>query len=242
MHRLIDFIDDVIKQVEVVEVGGRKLVLKKYSSEPGLVKWFVVKSLSLPLQIYPYTMNSRERMSREIEFFSTKPGGVCTPEIVDVDWDQLTMLREYVDGEHLIPSISVDKVSCIAETLYKIHSSNYCLGDSKYSNFLLVNSGRVYIIDAEQSVKCSLDYMKAWDTVVFLTTIVYALGPVKAILETEEITSFMKSFIEKYIDYGGVDYVREIGDNMKLKTLVQVLLPPPYSIKLIQLVKELVRK
>ncbi len=232
-------------QIEVIESNGRRIVKKKYSSEPGLVKWFIIKSLSLPLQIYPYTLSSRERMKREIEFFQEKPGGVYTPSVIEVDWENLVLYREYVDGEPMVPGITIDKIKCVADALYSIHSSGYCMGDSKHNNFLYAGDDRVYVIDAEQSTRCKRDYMKAWDLIVFITTIIYALGfakGLKSVCSAEEILCYIKNFIDKYVDRGGCQYVSEIDSNTRLKTLAQILLPPPYSIKFIQYVKESVKK
>ncbi len=238
MSKVIDFIDIAIGQSKVIEKAGKKYVLKKYLSEPGLVKWFIVKSISLPLQIYPYVVNPRERMKREIDFFKKKPGNVNTPKIIEVNWDELYILREYIEGEPLLPNISNEKIVLLAETLHNIHRDHYCLGDSKYTNFLFVKNNSVYVIDAEQSTRCTKKYLKTWDIIVLTTTIVYAYGFYKSVFNVDELLSKIKLLLKTYSSLDKDKTLLEIVNNVKLKTITQILLPIPYNIKLISIVRE----
>lgn len=239
MKSLIDIIEETIKQTYVIEENGRKYVIKYYSVEPGLVKWFIIKSLSIPLQIYPYVTGPRDRMNREIDFFNKKPGNVCTPKIIDIDWDNLFMKREYIEGKIFHPDMPHLRFVELAHILAKIHKAEYALGDSKYTNFIITDHGEIYVVDAEQAIETSNEIHYSWDLIIFTVTTLYSYGFLKDI---EDLYSKLRSFYGSYIDYYNIDPVSNIIDKVKLRTVFSILVPLPYNIQLINILKEITSK
>lgn len=239
MKSLIDFIEDAIKQIHIVEENGKKYVIKYYSVEPGLVKWFIIKSLSLPLQIYPYVTNPKDRMSREIIFFNKRPGSIRAPRIIDVDWNNFLIKREYIEGEIFKPSANHVEYVELACIMAKIHRAGYALGDSKYTNFIVSRHSRIYIVDAEQAIETNNEIHYSWDLIVFTITILYSYGVLK---DPENLYNRLRSFYSSYIDYYSVDPVANIIDKIKLRTVFSILVPLPYNIQLINMIKDIISK
>ncbi len=239
MKSLIDIIEEAIRQTYVVEENGRKYVIKYYSVEPGLVKWFIIKSLSTPLQIYPYVTNPKDRMNREISFFNIKPGEINAPKIIEIDWNNLFMKREYIDGEIFRPDMSHLKYVELADTLSKIHRAEYALGDSKYTNFIVTDHRGIFVVDAEQAIETNNKTHYSWDLVIFTVTILYSYGFLKDI---EDLYSKLRSFYSSYADYYSIDPLINIIDSVRLRTVFSILIPLPYNIQLINIIKEITSK
>ena len=239
MKSLIDIIEEAIRQTYVVEENGRKYVIKYYSVEPGLVKWFIIKSLSMPLQIYPYVTSPRDRMIREIDFFNRKPGNVNTPRIIDIDWNNYSIKREYIKGEIFRANMPHLKYIELAQTLAKIHKARYALGDSKYTNFIVTDHDEIYIIDAEQAIETNNEIHYSWDLIIFTVTILYSYGFLKDI---EHLYSRLRLFYDSYMDYHNVDPVSNIINKVRLRTIFSILVPLPYNVQLINMLKEITSK
>ncbi len=154
-------IDKVISQVEIMEVSGSKYVRKRYDKEVGIFKW-LPPSLMLK-ELYPFTLNPKERLLREVAFFSSKWDVFNVPKVIRYDIEKLELIREYVDGK-VISLRCYDEAELLGKAMAEIHSKDYALGDVKPTNFIIRNA-RLYVIDAEQSVSKATLNMKCWDLV-----------------------------------------------------------------------------
>ncbi len=239
MKTLIDIIDEAVRQSKVIVEDNTKYVVKHYSVEPGIVKWFIIKSLSLPLQIYPYVTSPRERMAREISFFNKRPGGVYTPRVIDIDWNNHVIKREYIEGEIFDPKMKRVRYVELANTLSRIHRGGYALGDSKYTNFIFTGDGRVYVVDAEQATETSNSIHYSWDIIIFTVTTLYSYGLLRDI---ETIYNKLRIFYSSYTDYYGVDPIANIVEKVRLRTLFSILIPLPHNIQLLNIIKSIVSK
>ena len=237
----MDFLDDILKQTTIEERDGRKVVIKIYRKETGIVKWFIIKSLSLPLQLYPFTFMARERMRREIDFFQSRPGGVLTPEIYDVNWSELYIVREYVEGEWFNYKDKAEVYRDVAKTIARIHESGYALGDSKFTNFLRSSKG-IYVVDAEQSIPSRDKNHMAWDLLVLLITLYHIVITNKPFIIPKEFLNKMKEFLKTYIEEYDLEPVEKVIKNVKLRTVIHVLLPPLQGYWFVKVFKDLQKK
>lgn len=239
MSRIIDFIDRLLSQSRIMEKNGVKVVIKKYDRESGFIKWITVKTASLMVPIYPYTFSPRERMRREVEFFTRRPGNVNVPKILEVNNDKLYIVREYVDGEVFSPTFKPDYWSLLAEALYRIHRDNYVMGDSKYTNFMIKDRSQVYVIDAEQAIYSEEEIHRAWDILVFLVTTYYPL-----LMYTIDPWNHkgVRKFIEGYANLGGVDTLDTLTSEIRLKTIANVLLPFPQGYLVFKTIRDIIRR
>ncbi|MCS7099506.1 MAG: hypothetical protein RMH84_00265 [Sulfolobales archaeon] len=187
-------LDILIAQSEIREVGGRKVVVKKFTSEIGLLKW-------LPPAIflrasYPFAIAPRERFKRETKFMEFGEwSGFRVPRILSTDEVELVVVREYVEGE-VVRCDRVADVRTLGKVLAEVHSRGFSLGDVKPTNFLI--SGSVpYVIDAEQSTRFRED-MGSWDLVVvaFFISLASYMG-------TEKFRDLFGEFSESYLKSGG---------------------------------------
>jgi len=226
---VINSIEEVFRQVKIIDFNGVKLVVKEYTSERGIIKWFLIKAAGLTSQVYPYTFKPVERMKREIDFFE---GSILnnTPKIIVKDWLNKLIIREYIDGNNVNPLNREDVVK-VAKTIADIHECGYSLGDSKYTNFIISND-RVYIVDAEQAIYTDRYEYMYWDIMVFLTTLIYSLIEKMSVKATSLSKSLIEVFISKYLEYGGrrSERVLECYNRFNYRTLIYILLPIPYSL------------
>ncbi len=239
MKSLLELIDESIKQSRVVVEGGKKVVLKHYTVEPGIVKWFIIKSLSISVQVYPYVFSPRERMSREISFFEEKPGGVHTPRVLEVNWDELWVKREFIEGDTFTPDKPALAYLELARTIALVHRGGYALGDSKHTNFIYSRDKIIYIVDAEQAMETEAIHHKAWDLVVLTVTLLYAYGPLK---DLDPIYNRLRILYASYADYHSPEPLAHIYGSARLKTLLSILLPLPVSVRIIGILKEVASK
>jgi tRNA A-37 threonylcarbamoyl transferase component Bud32 len=114
------------------------------------------------------------RLSREYKgTISIKRAGALTPRVILVAPDDRVIVKEFVEGENLEPltraamrgsPAAAEKVQRFAEVLGRIHSMNYCLGDTKPSN-VLINDAGVNVVDLEQAEEGG---EQPWDIVEYL--------------------------------------------------------------------------
>ncbi len=165
---------------------GERIVTKCYSSIFG-IKWFLISGM---FYTYPYASQPLERMGREIEFFTTKWNKIGVPKIIDMDYDNLCLYREFIDGREI--GKDEKDFRMLGDAMKQIHEAGFSLGDTKLSNFMIVGD-RVFVIDAEQALRnSSLDY-KAWDIVVF-----FLFSSLAFLNEVKEYRECMRSFVEAY--------------------------------------------
>lgn len=186
----------VLEQTEIVDRGGLKLVVKRFSDLSGL-KWL----LSLPFKpFYPFTLSACDRLRREYEFFRAEHEGFKTPKVYLVDWKSKILEREYVEGVKLCDLEVLEAAGILASTLARLHGEGWCLGDSKPSNFIL-KGGEVYVIDGEQAVRSPGENYRIWDLAFSL----FSLGisrPLNAVLESQDM-KILRRFSHSYLGAGG---------------------------------------
>ncbi len=182
--RLDEFLRGVSAQSKVVKVEDGKYVRKCYGSSVSL-KWYFIVSI---FKSYPFVGDPRERMGREIEFFTYNWSEVKVPKIVDFDYDEACLLREFVDGR---TPTSAEDVKKIGRALRHIHDSGFVMGDTKVENFLV--NDYVYVIDAEQSIRSDSEEYKGWDLAVFLLFLSY-----KFLYDLKGFENSVKSFLLAY--------------------------------------------
>ena len=187
----------LISQTRIVERGGEKIVVKDYSKPMGLIKWMI--TLFPPISTYyPFETDPLERMLRETRFFETPPRGVGVPRVLRVDPQELVMEREFIEGQTYYDNPREHSYH-IGRTLGEVHRQDYCLGDTKPDNFVLSPSGKVYIVDAEQSLlKCEFEEYKTWDIMVFLAFL-YLVEPIQTMsMYRELVKRALKGYTERY--------------------------------------------
>ncbi|WFO74513.1 hypothetical protein J4526_05345 [Desulfurococcaceae archaeon MEX13E-LK6-19] len=241
MQSVIGSIDKFFSQTEIIKIGNKKYAKKKYTKELGIIKWFIIKSLSIPVSIYPFVFNPRERMRREIDFFDNMYRKILVPKVIEVNWDKLYIIREYVEGHILNLRHDVKTWSEVGTTLHKVHNEDYSLGDSKVTNFLVSKNNTVYIIDAEQAIASSATNHRIWDIIVFLATVihVYITDIMTAFMvHEEEFKAKIKAFLESYADSGGSEILEKLRRDTKSKMLIHVLIPFPYNLKFLRIIKD----
>lgn len=156
--QIINFINTAVSQarVEVLEDNFR-IVVKRYGG-PTSLKWYI---LANAFRAYPFVTSGKDRMSREVEFFTFMYGKIPVPRVIDFDLEDEVLVREYIEGE------KVTDPTPVGSLMRRIHGYGYVLGDTKTSNFLL-SSGEAFVIDAEQAMVTSLPEHRAWDILVYL--------------------------------------------------------------------------
>lgn len=195
---IIELLDGFSRQSRLLITGSEKLILKEYNSRVGLVKWFMVNVSSTPIKPYPYTLSSISRMEREVSFFKASTQGFKKPRIHVVDYIGVRVIRDYIEGEKISYESSAEVYEQYGRNLGMLHCSGWALGDTKLSNFVYNSSG-VYVIDAEQAIKTNRIEHYAWDIAVFAST--FSIGCYSTcILNEEEYTGKIKSFIEGYLE------------------------------------------
>ncbi len=190
----VESLDFLIAQSEVEDVGGTKVVVKRFSSEVGLLKW--LPPALLLRASYPFALAPRERLRRELEFMRFGGWrGLRVPKILSVDEGELIIVREFVEGEPLRCDRPED-VAVLGRVLAEVHGRGFSMGDVKPTNFLL-SQGTPYVVDAEQSAP-SRDDWNSWDLAVasfFVSLTNYA--------ETSRFRELFGELSKAYLDSGG---------------------------------------
>jgi tRNA A-37 threonylcarbamoyl transferase component Bud32 len=236
-------VENIVKQSEILDINGSMYVYKKYSKEPGLIKWFLIKTANLIVQAYPFTINPRRRMIREVTFMDDHEKQVRTPKIILKDWITNSIVREYIVGKVFDPLMNEKEYENIGKVLAETHNSEYVLGDTKYTNFMK-SDNEYYIIDAEQAVKTTNKAYMYWDIFVFTTTIIYGILFKKPIIDPSFIKERITSLINSYIDKINYEYQEILSyiNKINYKSLIYMLLPYPYNTIYIKTLKQLLKK
>ncbi len=221
-------VDVLLGQVDIMNLGGLKVVRKKFSSEIGILKW-------LPPSIfykasYPFTVVPNERFKRELKFFSSGGGRwYRVPKVYEIDEVNLILVREFVEGSKL--AYDLEASNLLGKVLAEVHSKGYALGDVKPSNFI-VNDG-VYIIDAEQAVAGGNDDLFSWDLILTLLFISY-----RYVVDPGGFKKFASQFINSYLEVGGS--ITAVKSIFSIKNLGIALLIPPHTLRtLVEVVSEI---
>ena len=177
------------------------VAVKRYNDVKGM-KWGVLNLWSL--RNTNFTINAMERMHREFKALSEfKKIGLFTPEILAVFLSDKILVTRFIKGKDL-SMIQSDYLKGETEditaqykfgaTVAKIHSVNWCIGDSKPSNAILSESKEVYLTDLEQAHP---NGNQVWDIAEF---IYYSA---RLTLKEDRARKLVDSFIRGYIENGG---------------------------------------
>jgi tRNA A-37 threonylcarbamoyl transferase component Bud32 len=189
-----------LEQSEILDINGKKIVLKKYSGVPGILKWSALYLHPASLY-YPLTSDPLERLLREEKFFTTPPKGIQTPRIIEVDYKRIVMKREMIYGKPLEPL--PEQARLLGKAIGIIHVEGYRLGDTRSQNFLLTGDSQVAVIDAEQSIVSNEESYRAWDVLVF--TYFLHLDTIFSGFQLFEM--ILKHFFDSYCSIGlGLSY------------------------------------
>ncbi|MEM2006912.1 MAG: hypothetical protein QXG17_05520 [Sulfolobales archaeon] len=190
----IENLDILIAQSEVRNLGETKVVVKRFTSEIGLLKW--LPPAILLRASYPFALTPRERFKRETKFmdYSGWQRFRC-PKIYSVDEEELVIMREYIDGVPLRCDRLADVV-ILGRVLAEIHSKGFSMGDVKPTNFL-ISSGVPYVIDAEQSTPFR-DELGSWDIAVAAFFI-----SLSSYVEVTKFRELFDEFSKAYLQSGG---------------------------------------
>ncbi|MCC6034005.1 MAG: hypothetical protein LM567_00680 [Desulfurococcaceae archaeon] len=226
---IIDFLDEASKQIRYLIVNGRVYVVKKYASEPGLIKWFFISTSNLAIGKYPFKLDPFERLKREVYFMRHSKRGFNKPEILVVDYSNMVLVREFIRGDVYSYSAPSSVHYEVARQLGMCHEDGWVLGDSKISNFIYSVEKHVYIVDAEQAIReYSLDY-SAWDLLVYVSTLTID-GYVKALYSRDVYDSIIENIITGYLQ--GNSNGREVFKTLlirEFKVLTYFLIPFPFN-------------
>ncbi|WP_440059395.1 hypothetical protein ACSU1N_06305 [Thermogladius sp. 4427co] len=220
-------IREIHTQVKVFQHGDLFLVYKDYRSEPGIIKWSLVKASTLPFNIYPFEIDPFKRLVREYEAFKYIRG-FETPRVLLVDYKNIIMIREYIRGSNNLEVLN-SKIDAIGESLKTIHMQGVSLGDVKTSNFIYEEGkGKWFIIDAEQAVRGATSEMMIWDLLVFLSTYLFSFleSPSKYPLFRKSMLSFLSAYLEGNAERNSLS---KAARSLQIRLLASLLLPHPYS-------------
>ncbi len=187
-----EMLDKLVSQAEIIEWAGMKAVRKRFTKHIGLLKW--IPAAIVFRAAYRFAISPKERLRREVSFFSRGWGNLLVPRVLKVDEDRFELIREFIDGRRLDPR---KDCGVIGTALGSIHDRGAALGDTKPSNFLVVD-GRVALIDAEQSLLDAKPYEMGWD--LLLTALFFAFF---YIADTASFRSCVRDFINAYVEAGG---------------------------------------
>jgi len=235
---LLDLLDELFSQTQVIMINGVKYALKKYDRTPGLLKWFIIKSASLPVTIYPFTFIPRERLERESIFLRELCRKLPVPRPILVDWGGIKLIREFIEGKKFVPGLEKDKYKDVAWAIRSIHDYGYALGDTKFQNFI-ISGNRIYIIDAEQAIKSRNRIHHAWDLFIFLVTTTIRLVTDNPFLDINIYTDIIKSIIDYYLagDHDLWEEMKIIYNRKIFSGLAGVLVPLPYNFRLLKILR-----
>ncbi|MDT7875535.1 lipopolysaccharide core heptose(II) kinase RfaY [Sulfolobaceae archaeon RB850M] len=163
--KLEDFFKHIYIQTKIVRVDDRQIVMKCYNSSSSF-KWYFISPL---FRNYPYTSDPKERMDRELDFFTYRWSKINVPKVIDFDYDNLCLYREFIEGNEIIDEDQFEK---LGESIRYIHDNNYVLGDTKLENFI-VKEGKISVIDAEQAIRSNNNSYMAWDLLVLFFSLSY---------------------------------------------------------------------
>jgi tRNA A-37 threonylcarbamoyl transferase component Bud32 len=226
---LISFLDELSKQTEYYIVDERVYVMKKYASELGLFKWFLITTSNLAVRKYPFEQDPSERLRREVGFLQYSEGCFNKPRIILVDYSSNVLIREFVKGD--IYSYDAPRVIHyrLGRELGACHEGGWVLGDSKISNFVYTTDNYIYIIDAEQAIREYNDEYAAWDLLVYTSTLTMD-GYLKALYNKDIYDEILESVLTGYLD-GNTSAKRVFKRLLSLdyKSLIYLLVPFPFN-------------
>lgn len=229
MLNLLEYLDDFSRQIEIYEMHNRKLVVKNYRKETGILKWLLVNASNLTINIYPFAFQPSKRIEREVFFHRKGPQCFKKPALYVADFMSLRIIREFVEGVPFPKAESEENFFKLGVCLSKLHGEKWALGDSKISNFIL-SENSIYLIDSEQAT-CSEEIRHyAWDLIVLASTIVF-FSLEHMVYGKKDLKKIIRAAIEGYSAGGGVEAknILETLEKPSLKTITFILIPYPYN-------------
>ncbi|MEM2009316.1 MAG: serine/threonine protein kinase [Thermosphaera sp.] len=229
MLSILEYLDEFSSQIEIHEVQGKKLVVKKYKKETGILKWLLINASNLSINIYPFAFQPFKRLEREVCFYKDGSKSFKKPVLYLVDFLNLSMVREYVDGLPFPKINNEDEFLKLGAHLNQLHGEGWALGDSKISNFILSRDS-IYLIDSEQAIRTDNIQHYVWDLIVLGSTIVF-FGLEQIMNGGKDLKKIFKALAEGYAS-GGAIRLSEIIDALEkpsLKTITLILIPYPFN-------------
>lgn len=239
LNYVIDQIDKGFSQVSFEEIACVKIVVKSYGVEKSYAKWFFIKTFSLPAKLYPFAMNPYERIKREVYFTEKNLEEGIVPRIILVDWIGKRVVKEYINAS-TFDLTNLVRYEFVAKLLSRIHDKGFALGDSKYSNFL-VKDHELFLVDAEQAIETNNVNFMFWDLIVFLSTCMTKL--IYGCHKREGLESILEAFLNRYVEQScrAVEVMESIR-NVKYRLATYTLIPYPFNIKLVSMIREIIRR
>ncbi|MCY0859434.1 MAG: serine/threonine protein kinase [Sulfolobaceae archaeon] len=177
----------IYSQSEVIVDESKKYVIKRYLTNSS-IKWYLLTPFFM--FNYPYVADPFKRMSREIDFLTYNwKDKIRVPKLIDYDTSDLWIIREYIEGR--FPENPKD-FRLLGRTLKNIHNENFCLGDTKYENFV-ISGQEVYVIDAEQAIRSDNKKFRSWDLLVLFLFTSY-----KFVTNINDYRLSIINFLEEY--------------------------------------------
>ncbi|MBS7653364.1 hypothetical protein KEJ13_09590 [Candidatus Bathyarchaeota archaeon] len=207
---------------------GRRVIMKRYTSWTGM-KWAPI--LLWTIGTRNFSVLGRTRMERECAMSSLlRREGIPTPEVLQVNFEDQLILREYIEGRNLAEIIrmvvkgvgderELELIRRAGNLVAAVHRVGAILGDCKPENFISTRYGPI-VVDLEQGERSD---EKAWDLAEFM----YYLGHYADPLDTAMgVVKVSESFIDGYLEGGGeVSYVAE-ASRLKYAKLFTPIVPP----------------
>jgi tRNA A-37 threonylcarbamoyl transferase component Bud32/predicted nucleotidyltransferase len=193
-----------LNEVYLAEIDDEKFVVKRFTDWYN-IKWFILNVASYGTKVF--SLQGRTRLSNEYlmnRFLADR--GFPVPEIVSVNLHDRMLVERYIEGKNALSIVSevmnsdllTEENKLIAlgigRLIARIHSSNIVLGDCKPENFIIGDSGSIYVVDLEQS---KLGGDASWDVAEYL----YFSGHFGSYF-SGGFSQFIDKFIEGYLSVG----------------------------------------
>ncbi|MCY0883928.1 MAG: DUF255 domain-containing protein, partial [Acidianus infernus] len=157
--------EDVIKslylQSKLIKLEEKEYVIKCYSTSAG-IKWYFISSF---FKSYPYASSTRERMNREIDFFTRKWDGIGTPKIIDMDYDTNCIMRDYIKGR---PIETEEDFLMLGKAFKIIHEIANIINE----NFIAIKVDRDEMPEVDRKLQLIVSEISGesgWPLTVFMT-------------------------------------------------------------------------
>lgn len=226
---LISFLDELSRQTEYYIVGDKIYVVKKYASELGVLKWFLITTSNLAVRKYPFEQDPFERLKREVGFLQYSEKCFNKPKVILVDFSSSVLIREFVKGETYSYNAPRAVHHNVGRELGNCHEEGWALGDSKITNFVYTTDNSIYIIDAEQATMNYSDEYAAWDLLVLASTLTVD-GYWRAIYNKEIYEEIVEGVLSGYCDgYASAKRVLKRLLSLEYRPLIYLLIPFPFN-------------
>jgi tRNA A-37 threonylcarbamoyl transferase component Bud32 len=214
----VEPIGGMLNDVYLIKAGEKKILAKRFKDWSGF-KWFPLSLWSFGAR--SFAVAGQARLAKECAISEILHNdGFNVPKLYYVSNAERLVFMEFIEGESLAKIIKqyglladevveadvIGTVSCVGETMARIHNHNVVLGDTKPDNVLIKPDGTIFLIDFEQAQQSGDN---AWDIAVFLYYCGHYLQPFDSNLKAEAIAN---AFITGYFQGGGnIEDIRKAG-------------------------------